>query len=150
MCALVTGVQTCALPIYMAIRGNAQNSPNSASDAAVGIYVDGVYYGRPIIGNLGLLDMANAEILRGTQGTLFGRNTTGGALNLTTTQPGGDFTGYARLGIGNYDMRLAEGAVTVPLVDDQLSFGVAGRYSERDGYGYNPIPDRTSNKNRKR
>src|SRR3546814_5774006 len=56
--------------VYMAIRGNAQNSPNSASDAAVGIYVDGVYYGRPIIGNLGLLDMANAEILRGTQGTL--------------------------------------------------------------------------------
>src|SRR3546814_17816502 len=80
--------------------------------------------------------MANAEILRGTQGTLFGRNTTGGALNLTTTQPGGDFTGYARLGIGNYDMRLADGAVTVPLVDDQLSFRVAGRYSERDGYGY--------------
>src|SRR3546814_11576406 len=105
MCALVTGVQTCALPIYMAIRGNAQNSPNSASDAAVGIYVDGVYYGRPIIGNLGLLDMANAEILRGTQGTLFGRNTTGGALNLTTTQPGGDFTGYALLEIGRASCR---------------------------------------------
>src|SRR3546814_11403889 len=59
---------------------------------------------------------------------------------------GGDFTGYARLGIGNYDMRLAEGAVTVPLVDDQLSFRVAGRYSERDGYGYNPITDRDINK----
>src|SRR3546814_3799793 len=48
--------------------------------------------------------------------------------------------------IGNYDMRLAEGAVTVPLVDDQLSFRVAGRYSERDGYGYNPITDRDINK----
>src|SRR3546814_20358896 len=110
----IAGAGTGPSPIvYMAIRGNAQNSPNSASDAAVGIYVDGVYYGRPIIGNLGLLDMANAEILRGTQGTLFGRNTTGGALNLTTKQPGGDFTGYARLGIGNYEIRLAERAVQV-------------------------------------
>src|SRR3546814_13822624 len=90
--------------------------------------------------------MANAWILRGPHGALCGRNTTCASRNLTTTQPVGHFTRYARLGIGNYDMRLAEGAVTVPLVDDQLSFRVAGRYSERDGYGYNPITDRDINK----
>src|SRR5437762_1368593 len=73
--------------VYLAIRGQAQNSPNSFSDAAVGIYIDGVYVGRPIVGNLGFLDPASAEVLRGPQGTLFGRNTTGGALNLTTAQP---------------------------------------------------------------
>jgi iron complex outermembrane recepter protein len=125
--------------VYVAIRGNAQNSPNSASDAAVGIYVDGVYYGRPIVGNLGLLDLATAEVLRGTQGTLFGRNTTGGALNLTTVQPGGKFEGYVRGSYGNYKLRTIEGAVTAPLSGEELSLRVAGRYSARDGYGYNPI-----------
>src|SRR3546814_15712578 len=104
----------------MASRGNAQNSPNSASDAAVGIYVDGVYYGRPIIGNLGLLDMPNAEILRGTQGTLFGRNTTGGALNITTKQPGGVSMCYESLVIDNDDMRWAETEVTAPTVSANM------------------------------
>ncbi|ALR20419.1 TonB-dependent receptor [Sphingobium baderi] len=124
---------------YVAIRGNAQNSPNSATDAAVGIYVDGVYYGRPMIGNLGLLDLASAEVLRGTQGTLFGRNTTGGALNLTTVVPGGELTGYIRGTLGNRDFRSVEGAVTLPLNGDELSLRVAGRYSERGPLGKNPL-----------
>lgn len=125
--------------IYLAIRGNAQNSPNSASDAAVGIYVDGVYYGRPMIGNLGLLDLASAEVLRGTQGTLFGRNTTGGALNMTTVQPDGVFNGFARASIGNYSYRSAEGAMTLPIQGDELGLRVAGRYGERDSFGKNSI-----------
>jgi iron complex outermembrane recepter protein len=107
--------------LTFAIRGNAQNSPNSASDAAVGIYVDGVYQGRPIASNLGILDLANVQVLRGTQGTLFGRNTTGGAVQFTTVQPGGELTGFLRAGIGNYEQRQIEGAVTVPLQGDQLS-----------------------------
>src|SRR3546814_4179390 len=85
--SIVTGGTGPATIVYLAIRGQAQNSPNSFSDASVGIYIDGVYVGRPMVGNLGFLDMASAEVLRGPQGTLFGRNTTGGALNLTTAQP---------------------------------------------------------------
>jgi hypothetical protein len=73
--------------VYMSLRGEAQNSPNSASDSAVGIYLDGVYYGRPIVGNLGVLDIAQAEILRGPQGTLFGRNTTGGSCYRSCPSP---------------------------------------------------------------
>ncbi|WP_257539722.1 TonB-dependent receptor [Sphingobium sp. CFD-1] len=125
--------------IYLAIRGNAQNSPNSASDSAVGIYVDGVYYGRPMVGNLGLLDLATAEVLRGTQGTLFGRNTTGGALNLTTVQPDGELSGYVRASLGNYKFRSIEGAATLPIQGDQLSLRVAARYGERDGFGKNSV-----------
>ena len=125
--------------IYLAIRGNAQNSPNSASDAAVGIYVDGVYYARPIVGNLGLLDLASAEVLRGTQGTLFGRNTTGGALNLTTVQPDGKLGGYVRGSYGNYNFASIEGAVTLPIQGDELSLRVAGRYSSHDAYGNAPF-----------
>ncbi len=125
--------------IYLAIRGNAQNSPNSASDAAVGIYVDGVYYGRPMVGNMGLLDMATAEVLRGTQGTLFGRNTTGGALNMTTVQPGGELDGYVRGTYGNYNLLSIEGAATVPIQGEELSLRVAGRYTSRDGLGENDL-----------
>ena len=124
---------------YLAIRGQAQNSPNSASDAAVGTYVDGVYYGRPTSGNLGFLDIAQAEVLRGPQGTLFGRNTTGGALNITTTLPGEEFSGYVKAGYGNYNATRIEGAVSIPLQGNQLGVRLAGRYSARDGYVDNPI-----------
>lgn len=123
--------------VTFALRGNAQNSPNSVSDSAVGIYLDGVYLARPISSNLGFLDVASIQVLRGTQGTLFGRNTTGGAVSFATVQPGADFEGYARAEVGNYDHRLVEGAVTLPISGDELSLRVAGRYTQRDGYGEN-------------
>lgn len=123
--------------IYLAIRGNAQNSPNSFSDPAVGIYVDGVYYARPIAGNNGLLDLASVEVLRGTQGTLFGRNTTGGALNMTTVAPTNSFEGYVTGRLGTYDTFSIEGALNVPL-GEELAMRVAGRYGERgQGFGDN-------------
>ena len=129
--------------IYLAIRGNAQNSPNSFSDPAVGIYVDGVYLARPIASNNGLLDLASVEVLRGTQGTLFGRNTTGGALNMTTVAPSGVFEGYIQGQVGDYEMWSIEGAVNVPLAGDELAVRVAGRYGERNqGFGRNPLRER--------
>lgn len=129
--------------IYLAIRGNAQNSPNSFSDPAVGIYVDGVYLARPIASNNGLLDLASVEVLRGTQGTLFGRNTTGGALNMTTVAPSGVFEGYIQGQVGDYETWSIEGAVNVPLAGDELAVRVAGRYGERNqGFGRNPLRER--------
>lgn len=129
-----TGGTGPATIVYLAIRGQAQNSPNSYSDAAVGIYIDGVYVGRPMVGNLGFLDAAGAEVLRGPQGTLFGRNTTGGALNLTTQQPKLDVTeGYMKVGFGNYSQKAIEGVVNLPLTDE-LGVRLAGRYNDRNGY----------------
>jgi iron complex outermembrane recepter protein len=129
--------------IYLSIRGNAQNSPNSFSDPAVGIYVDDIYYARPIAGNNGLLDLAGVEVLRGTQGTLFGRNTTGGALSMTTVAPDGDFSGYVRGAYGNFKTWSVESAVNVPIVGDELAVRVAGRYGERnEGYGRNSLRQR--------
>lgn len=128
-----TGGTGPASIVYLAIRGQAQNSPNSFSDASVGIYIDGVYVARPLVGNLGFLDMASAEVLRGPQGTLFGRNTTGGALNLTTAQPTDKLEGYVKTGIGNYDLRMVEGVLNVPL-SDTVAVRLAGRYDQRDGY----------------
>lgn len=123
--------------VTFALRGNAQNSPNSVSDPAVGIYLDGVYLARPIASNMGFLDVESIEVLRGTQGTLFGRNTTGGAVSFTTVQPDGELSGYVRGEVGNYDHRMVEAAATLPIVGDELSVRLAGRYIERDGFGEN-------------
>jgi len=134
-----TGGTGPASIVYLAIRGQAQNSPNSYSDAAVGVYIDGVYVARPIVGNLGFLDPGSAEVLRGPQGTLFGRNTTGGALNLTTTQPKLDIVeGYLQAGYGNYNQFVVEGVLNAP-VTDEVAVRFAGRYNERDGYFPNPF-----------
>src|SRR5271154_4926191 len=123
--------------VYLAIRGEAQNSPNSASDNAVGIYVDGVYIGRPIIGNLGLIDENQVEVLRGPQGTLFGRNTTGGALTLTTNKPTQEFDGYVRVGYGNYSDKLGELILNTPLTNE-LAARIAFRYNDHDAFYPNP------------
>jgi len=133
-----TGGTGPASIVYLAIRGQAQNSPNSLSDSSVGIYVDGVYVARPMVGNLGFLDAAGAEVLRGPQGTLFGRNTTGGALNLTSNQPKDILEGSLKAGIGNYDQRMVEGIINLPL-GDELAVRFAGRYSEHAGYFKNTL-----------
>jgi iron complex outermembrane receptor protein len=125
--------------VYLAIRGEAQNSPNSASDNAVGIYIDGVYIGRPVIGNQGFLDIGQVEVLRGPQGTLFGRNTTGGALNITTNHPTDNFEGYVKAGYGNFDSKLGEAVVNVPLVSGTLDARVAVRFDDHDSYYTNPL-----------
>lgn len=128
-----TGGTGPASIIYLAIRGQAQNSPNSLSDSSVGIYMDGVYVARPIVGNLGFLDMASAEVLRGPQGTLFGRNTTGGALNLTSNRPSDEYEGMLKVGFGNYNYKSIEGMVNAP-VSEAVGIRIAGRYGTRDGY----------------
>jgi iron complex outermembrane recepter protein len=134
-----TGGTGPASIVYLAIRGQAQNSPNSLSDTSVGIYIDGVYVARPIVGNLGFLDLASAEVLRGPQGTLFGRNTTGGALNLATNQPKlGTVEGSFKLGGGNYSQRVVEGVFNAPL-GSEAAVRFAGRYHEHSGYFRNTV-----------
>jgi len=128
-----TGGTGPASIVYLAIRGQAQNSPNSLSDTSVGIYIDDVYVARPIVGNLGFLDMASAEVLRGPQGTLFGRNTTGGALNLKSNRPGDEYEGQLKIGIGDYNQRMIEGIINAPL-SEAVGMRVAARYGTRDGY----------------
>lgn len=120
--------------VYVFIRGSGQIAPSSTSDPSVGTYIDGVYYARPTGGNLDLFDVASAEVLRGPQGTLFGRNTTGGAISITTNQPTDKFEGMVRGEIGNYAEHRVEGVLNVPLADD-LAVRISSRYEEHDGYG---------------
>jgi len=80
-------------------------------------------------------DLASLQVLKGPQGTLFGRNTTGGAVLLEPAHPKmGVVEGYVDLTLGNYDRRSGQGALNIPLVDDVLAIRVAGQFDKRDGY----------------
>lgn len=124
--------------LILAIRGVAPGGVLPNVDQAVGTYVDGVYYARPEGSNFAMVDVASAEILRGPQGTLFGRNTIGGALNITTNKPTYEYGGSFKLGLGNYDAISATGILNIPLVDDRLAARIVFSHVEHDGYGYNP------------
>lgn len=80
------------------------------------------------------VDMESVQVLSGPQGTLFGRNTTGGAVLFQPRKPTDRFEGYIEGGIGNYDLRSIEGAINVPLVEDKLMVRVVGAYQDRRGY----------------
>ena len=85
------------------------------------------------------VDLENVQILNGPQGTLFGRNTTGGAVLLVPKKPTDQFEAYVQAKIGNYDNREFEGAVNIPVVDDKVLLRVAGAYQDRDGYTHDVI-----------
>jgi iron complex outermembrane receptor protein len=88
----------------LGIRGISTLVRNPGVEAGVGIYVDGVYMGRSDNYNQELIDTAQIEVLRGPQGTLFGKNTIAGVFNITTRRPDGETKGEARLEVGNYDL----------------------------------------------
>ena len=115
------------------IRGIGQTDATPAVDPGVGIYIDEVYMGRAVGGAMDFRDIANVQILRGPQGTLFGRNTIGGAVLLTTNAPGEGAGSSVRVGLGEDNLHELFGAFDLPINDAwaaRLSLG--GR--ERDGY----------------
>lgn len=82
-------------------------------------------------------DLQSIQVLKGPQGTLFGRNATGGAVLYSTQAPEADLGGYAKIGYGNYNNRAAEGAINLPFGDDAGGFRLAGAFQRRDGYQNN-------------
>jgi iron complex outermembrane receptor protein len=132
------------------LRGVGNGNPGDFQDPGVGIYIDGAYYGRASGAFLDNVDMQQVEVLRGPQGTLFGRNTIGGAISVTTAKPDAtDFFGTADMQYGNYNDVRPRLMVNVPLVDDQLAFRGAVVYEHNDGYSYNAYTDtRTDNINK--
>jgi len=100
------------------IRGIGQVSARANVDPGVGLYIDDVYMGQSVGGTMEMRDIAGVQVLRGPQGTLFGRNTIGGAVLLTTTEPGDEFGGKIRAGVGSDNLREIFAAVDVPISDD--------------------------------
>ncbi|AWW73649.1 TonB-dependent receptor [Erythrobacter sp. KY5] len=121
--------------VVLRIRGVGTTSNNIGFESAVGIFIDGAYQSRPGVALNEFVDIERVEVLRGPQGTLFGRNTSAGALNITTKRPELDaFGGFVNAGYGNFDEISLQGAVNVPLVQDSLALRVTGAYRKRDGF----------------
>jgi iron complex outermembrane receptor protein len=116
------------------IRGVGTTGNNPGLEAAVGTFIDGVYRSRSGQAVNDMVDIAQVEILRGPQGTLFGKNTSAGALVFTTKKPEDQFGGYVSLGAGNYDDRKITAAITGPIVDGKLSGRLSGSWRDREGY----------------
>jgi iron complex outermembrane recepter protein len=118
------------------IRGVGQQDPLWGFEPGVGLYVDDVYVARPQGAVLDIFDVQRVEVLRGPQGTLYGRNTIGGAIKYVTNKLGNDFGGKVRASYGAYNQIDLLGQVTVPL-GDTLSIGGAVAMYKRDGFGKN-------------
>lgn len=119
------------------IRGIGSLEFNANGNGSVGLYADDVFLGSPSAANFQLLDLQRVEVLRGPQGTLYGRNNTGGAINYISRAPTADFEAYSTLRYGNYDLRSAEGAISGPLAGEMLTARVAAKVIKRDGVNKN-------------
>jgi iron complex outermembrane receptor protein len=119
------------------IRGIGATGQGPGIENPVAVYVDGVYYGAAFGVLQSLFDTDQVAVLKGPQGTLFGRNATGGLIQITTLGPDFDYNGRAEFGYGNYDTTTAAGYVSGGLTDT-LALSLSGQYeNQQDGYGKN-------------
>lgn len=119
------------------IRGIGIQNFTPGADGTVSVNVNEVNISRTVAQSTSLYDVSNLEVLRGPQGTLYGRNASAGSVNISTTLPTDVYSGYGRVIVGNYDDLNVEGAFGGPLIGDKVLFRIAGFYETRDGYGTN-------------
>jgi iron complex outermembrane recepter protein len=124
------------------IRGIGTVGDNPGLESSVAVFVDGVYRSRSGIGLNELGEIERIEVLRGPQGTLFGRNASAGLIHIISRRPNlNEFEGFGALSYGNYDYMRAEGAVSGPIGAGGLGYRVDGVYVRRDGFYYDPQND---------
>ena len=125
------------------VRGIGSNNDPVYGNPAVNLNIDGVYQQQPAAVTGGMYDIARVEVLRGPQGTLYGRNATGGSINVITNDPSDGFAGSGSIQLGNYSQKRVEGMVNAP-VTDTLAVRVAFTSERRDGYLSNGDSDADS------
>ncbi len=129
-----SNAQIASGSVVLRIRGVGTTSNNIGFESAVGIFIDGAYQSRPGVALGEFVDVERVEVLRGPQGTLFGRNTSAGALTVTNNRPDlNEFEGFANATYGSYNLVNVQGAVNVPIVNDSLALRVTGAYRKSDG-----------------
>jgi iron complex outermembrane receptor protein len=119
------------------LRGMCRTNTIITEDPMVGTYVDGVYLGKAVGSLIDVLDLERVEVLRGPQGTLFGKNTLGGAINLVTRKPGDEFSAQLRAGIGNEGQQQFRVGIDVPM-GEKLSARLSYLNKQRDPAVSNP------------
>ena len=115
------------------LRGLGNTETIATFDPPVGTYVDDVYLSRQNANNFSFFDIERIEVLRGPQGTLFGRNTTGGAINVILAKPGDEIAGYAEVGYGRFSKKQTRGSIDLPL-DERFALKLSGYYQDDKGY----------------
>lgn len=116
------------------IRGVGQADFLFTTEPGVGIYVDGIYLPRAIGSIMDLIDFERIEVLKGPQGTLFGKNSVGGAVNIVSRRPGEELSGRIEAILGRFDRIDVRGNLNVPLVEDKLAASIAISSQDMDGY----------------
>jgi iron complex outermembrane receptor protein len=131
---------------FFTIRGVTQNDFTDHQESPVATYIDETYVSQMSAGNFQLFDMDRVEVLRGPQGTLFGRNATGGLVHFITRKPSQEFDAYAKAAYGSYNEVNLEGAVGGP-VSDKVAVRLSGAYNRHDGVIENRIGRDLNNAN---
>jgi len=120
------------------IRGIGSNEDGAGGDPSVASYIDGIYVARASGSSFNFLDVARIEVLRGPQGTLYGKNAIGGVINVVSAQPNETLAGKAELIVGEHNLRELRGKLNLPLADN-LYANMALTYRDRDGYVDNKL-----------
>ena len=118
------------------IRGIGTQAISVATDPAVAVAFNDIPFIRNHFFEQEFFDVSNVEVLRGPQGTLYGRNATAGVVNLISSKPTDQYEAMGSLDVGNYNNRRLEGMLNVPVVGDKLDLRLAGEWTKRDGYTY--------------
>lgn len=131
------------------VRGVGTTGNNSGLESAVGIFLDGVYLSRPGVALGDLLDVQQVELLRGPQGTLFGRNTSAGAVSIKTAKPNlNAFEGYANATYGNFDLFNAQAGFSAPIIEGVFGVRFSGATRNRDGFLRNAAGGESNDRDR--
>jgi len=137
--------QANSLTLAINIRGQVEDTNVPTVDPAVGLFLDGNYIARVTGANLNLVDVERIEVLRGPQGTLFGRNTIGGAINIVPNKPERAHSGSVELTAGNYDRYTLTGVLNAPVLGDRGAVRIAAQHTEHSGYARTVVLDKDLN-----
>jgi iron complex outermembrane recepter protein len=121
------------------IRGIGTQAISVTTDPAVAVAFNDIPFIRNHFFEQEFYDVGQLEVLRGPQGTLYGRNATAGVVNVISAKPSDQFEAMASADLGNYNNRRIEGMINIPVLDDRLDLRVAGEWTKRDGYSFNTL-----------